>query len=321
MPLSATSIVFPIEQLLIRATVPVEAPETVGSNCTASEADWPGFKVIGKLMPGMLNPEPVTEPALMMTAAVPVEVIVTDCVEGVFRLTLPKATVLDPKVRVGVVAFSVIAQVFEIPPDMAVRVTAWLVLTAVAVAVNAALEAPAAMVTEAGTVTALLLLAMVTVVAAVAGELSVTVHASVPAPVNDPLLQETALSVAGADPVPLRLMAAAAALLLMVTVPLAAPAVVGSKLTLSVAVWLGFSVIGKLMPESPKPVPATAAPLMVSAAVPDEVSVTVFVIAVFSRSVPNATLLELSVNAGLVAFSVSEQVFETPPEVAVSVTA
>jgi hypothetical protein len=73
-----------------------------------------------------------------------------------------------------------------------------LVLTAVAVAAKLALVAPEAIATEAGTVTALLLLARLNVVALVAAEVSVAVHASVPAPVSDPLLHVSALSVAGA---------------------------------------------------------------------------------------------------------------------------
>ena len=104
-----------------------------------------------------------------------------------------------------------------------------------AVAVNPALVAPAAIVTDAGTVTALLLLVRATVVALLAAEVSATVHASVPAPVSDPLLHETELSVAAACPVPLKLIVAAAALLLIVTDPVNAPAVTGSKLMVSVA--------------------------------------------------------------------------------------
>jgi hypothetical protein len=145
-----------------------------------------------------LNPAPLTDPALIVTGAVPVDVIVTDCVAGVFRLTVPKATLELPKVSVGTVAFSVRANVLEIPPAVADSVAVWLVLTAVAVAAKLALVAPEAIATEAGTVTALLLLARLNVVALVAAEVSVAVHASVPAPVSDPLLHVSALSVAGA---------------------------------------------------------------------------------------------------------------------------
>jgi hypothetical protein len=71
------------------------------------------------------------------------------------------------------------------------------VLTAVVVAPKVVLDAPAAMVTDAGTVTALLLLDKLTVVAVVAAAVSVTVQESVPAPVSELLLHESALSAAG----------------------------------------------------------------------------------------------------------------------------
>jgi hypothetical protein len=120
-PLRAT-VIAPIEQLLVRATVPVEAPAVEGSNCTSSVEACPGFSVIGNFAPGSEYPVPLADPALIVTGAVPVDVIVTDCVAGVFRLTVPKATLLLPKVRVGVVVFSVRANVFEIPPAVAVSV-------------------------------------------------------------------------------------------------------------------------------------------------------------------------------------------------------
>jgi len=201
-----------------------------------------------------------------------------------------------------------------------------LVLTADAVAVNPALVAPAAIVTDTGTVTAVLLLASVTVVAVVAAEVNVTVQASVPAPVSDPLLQVSALSVGatGACPVPLRLMVAVEALLLIVTDPLNEPAVVGSKLSVSTADWPGFSVTGKPTPESPKEVPATDALLMVSAAVPEEVRVTVFVVVVFSVTVPKATLDALTVIPGAVVvpagLRLTAKLFKTLPDFAVIVT-
>jgi hypothetical protein len=135
---------------------------------------------------------------------------------------------------------------------------------------------------------------------------SVTVQASVPAPVSVALVQETVLSVAGACPVPLSaIVAELAALLLIVTDPLTAPAVAGSKPTVSVAVWPGFSVTGALIPDTEYPDPVTDIPLIVSAAVPEDVSVTVLLIATFSGSVPNATLVALKFSPGVTAFSCS----------------
>jgi hypothetical protein len=76
----------------------------------------------------------------------------------------------------------------------AVRVAVWAVVTAETVAVNPALVAPAGTVTDAGTVTALLLLERLTASPPVpAAAESVTVHASVPEPVMDPWLQDREL--------------------------------------------------------------------------------------------------------------------------------
>jgi hypothetical protein len=186
----------------------------------------------------MLKPVPVRVAALTVTGEVPVEVNVTDCVAGVFRVTFPKDTLLLPRVSVDTDAFNCSAYVAETPPALAVSVAVCAVLTAVAVALKLALEAPAATVTEAGTVTALLLLAKVTTVALVAAPVRVTVQASVPAPESDALLHATEANVADACPVPLSaIVAVLEALLPIVTDPLTAPAVTGSKPTVSVAVW------------------------------------------------------------------------------------
>ena len=112
------------------------------------------------------------------------------------------------------------------------------VLTAETVAVKLAVVAPAATVTEAGTVTAALLLARPTTNPPLpAAPFSVTVQVSVPAPVNDPLLQFNPLNTG--RPVPLKLIKVEdplAELLVKVSCPVAAPAVAGSNCTVSVAV-------------------------------------------------------------------------------------
>jgi hypothetical protein len=85
---------------------------------------------------------------------------------------------------------------------LAVVVTAWAVVTEDTVAVNPTLVAPAGTVTVPGTVTAELLLDRFTSSPLLGAEaVSVTVHASVPAPVMDLLLQESALSTAVLLPV------------------------------------------------------------------------------------------------------------------------
>ena len=111
--------------------------------------------------------------------------------------------------------------VTEVLAVAAVSVAVCAVLTEATFAVNAAVVAPAATVTDAGTVTALLLLARLTLVPPVgAAPDRVTVHASDSDPVIDVLLQESVLTVgATAAPVPLMLIVAVDALLVIVTTP------------------------------------------------------------------------------------------------------
>ena len=182
------------------------APVAVGSNCTSSVIARVGFKVTGKVAPDIVKPVPVNVAELMVTGAVPVEVSVTGSVDGVFTVTLPNARLAGLMVNVGTPAFSCRAKVLETPPALAVRVTACAVETDDTVAVNPALLALAGTTTVAGTVTAALPLVRDTLKPPLpAGPLSVTVQASLPAPVIDALLQDSALRVAAtAVPVPVR---------------------------------------------------------------------------------------------------------------------
>ena len=78
-------------------------------------------------------------------------------------------------------------------------------------------------------------------------------------------------------PVPARATAVAGLvdeLLLMVSLPVTAPEVVGLNCTASVIDCFGFSVTGKLAPETVKPVPPMAAALTCTGAVPVEVKLT-----------------------------------------------
>lgn len=204
-PLSAIVEAPPLEALLVMVTVPVSAPAAVGSNCRSSVAVWPALSVSGVVIPVMEKPVPLTAAALMVTEPVPLEVSFTGCVAGELRLTFPKATLLDPSVSPAVVpvvavdaAFSCREQVSELLLSDAVRVAVWAELTAAAVAVNLALDAPAATANDAGTFTALLLLARLTVIALLVAAVSVTVQASVPAPVREALLHVSELK--GCEP-------------------------------------------------------------------------------------------------------------------------
>ena len=146
----------------------------------------------------------------MVTGAVPVDLNVTGSVEAVFTVRLPKARLAGLTVNVGTAAFSCRAKVLETLPALAVRVTACAVVTDDTVAVNPALLALAGTTTVAGTVTAALLLVRPTLKPPLpAAAVNVTVHASLPDPVIDALLQESALRAPGtAVPVPVRLITA-----------------------------------------------------------------------------------------------------------------
>jgi hypothetical protein len=197
------------------------------------------------------------------------------------------------------------------------------VLTDKTVAVKLATVAPAATVTEAGTVTAELLLARPTANPPLAAAtFSVTVQLSVPAPVIDALLQFKPLN--DGVPEPLRLTTVDVPLdelLVKVNDPESAPAAVGSNCTVSVAVEFGLRVSGKVAPETVKPDPATSASLTITATVPVEDNVSVCVVAVFTLTLPKPMLAALTISVGTPDPSCRAKIFDTLFAVAVSVTA
>jgi hypothetical protein len=110
---------------------------------------------------------------------------------------LPKATLALPIDHPAVPAFSWIEVAFVTPLALAVTVAVCVVLTAEAVTPKDALTAPAGIVSEAGTVSAVLLLAKATAKPPLgAAAVRLTEHASDAAPVSDPLLHEMALRAA-----------------------------------------------------------------------------------------------------------------------------
>jgi hypothetical protein len=154
----------------------------------------------------------------------------------VFRSTLPNETLVELIVSPGFAALNCKTNVMVAPAEVALRVAAWFELTAATVALNPALVAPAATVTLAGSVTDALLLASVTARPPVgAAAVSDTVQASVPAAVIVAFAQVKPLSTpAAASQVPLRLIVAVpftAAVLTIISEPVTAPVVVGSKFT------------------------------------------------------------------------------------------
>jgi hypothetical protein len=92
-----------------------------------------------------------------------------------------------------------------------------------------------------------------------------------------------------------------AELLAIVSLPVVAPAAVGSNWTFSVAVCPGFRVRGKVIPETEKPVPDTVAELTLTGAVPADVRVTGCVAFELSTTLPKVTLPALMLNIGTAA--------------------
>ena len=102
-----------------------------------------------------------------------------------------------------------------------------------------------------------------------------------------------------ATPVPVRAtveVAPVVELLLMVMFPVSAPAVVGANVTGRDSVWPGERVFGRPVEPSENPVPEIAAEFTVTAAVPDEVSVTASDLVVASVTLPKASVVALNVN-------------------------
>jgi hypothetical protein len=198
-PLRATVEVVPLAALLVMVTLPVSLPATVGSNLRSSVAVCDGDKVSGAVIPDNVNPVPLMVAALIVSAAVPLEVTVTVWVAGVFRLTLPKATLLDPRVSAAVpvlaAGLSCSEKLSELVLSDAVSVAVSAAATVEAVAEKLAVDAPEGTVTDAGTLTAVALLFRVTLNPLLpAASFRVTVQASVPAPVRDAAVQLSLLS-------------------------------------------------------------------------------------------------------------------------------
>jgi hypothetical protein len=103
-PLRVTAAVLLVEESLWMVNWPVAVPVTVGSNCTFSVNDWPGFNVAGNVAPETLKPGPLGVAESMVTGAVPVEVKVTGCVDGVFTVTFPNVKLATLSVNCGLSA-------------------------------------------------------------------------------------------------------------------------------------------------------------------------------------------------------------------------
>ena len=250
-PLRLTTAVLLVDESLWIVSWPDAAPVTTGSNCTLSVTDWPGFKVTGNVAPDIVKPEPVNAAELMVTGAVPVDVSVTGCVDGVFSVTLPNIRLTALSVNCGLVA-AVPVPLRLTTAVLLVDESLWIVncpdAAPVAVGSNCTFSVtdwPGFKVT--GNVapdtvkTVPLVVAELTVTGAVPVEVNVTGCVDAVFTVTSPNVRLAALSVncglTTAVPVPLRLTTAVLLVdesLWIVSWPDAAPVTAGSNCTFSV---------------------------------------------------------------------------------------
>lgn len=264
-----------------------------------------GFRVKGRVAPEAVNPVPDIDAALTVTAEPPVEVRTTVCVAGIFVTTSPKSMLEALKLKIGDEVLRSSVKLSEEPPALAVRIAVSAEATGETFTVKVALLAPAAAVTETGTVASeLLLVRLMRNPPLAAAVFNVTVQLSVPAPVIVPLAQLRPVS--AGTPVPLRPMTVGLPppeLLVRSSCPLAAPATVGSNCTLNVVVWPGASVTGRPEPEIVKFAPAVEAALIVTGTVPVDERTRDSVTAEFTATLPKVRLAVLTPNTDVAASS------------------
>jgi len=182
---------------------PVADPAAVGSKTTLSVAVWFVVNVRGRVNPEIEKPVPLIVAEVTISGRAPVEVMVSVWVAGVFRLTSPKAMLVELMLIVDTAAFNCREKVLEMVPALDESVTVWAVLTDATVAEKLALAEPAGTVTDAGTVTAELLLERPTVNPPLgAAAFRATVQVSVPDPVIEELVHDSEVSTG--TPVPLK---------------------------------------------------------------------------------------------------------------------
>ena len=100
-PLKLTTVELPVDELLEIVNVPANEPTAVGSNCTGNLIATPGVSVTGNVAPATVYPSPDRLAPLTVTAALPVEVRVSDWTVGVPTDTLPKLRLVALIVRTG----------------------------------------------------------------------------------------------------------------------------------------------------------------------------------------------------------------------------
>jgi hypothetical protein len=251
-----------------------------------------GFRVSGKFAPLAVKPVPESDVESIVTAAFPVADSVSVCVAALLTATSPKLMLLALTFRVEIQELSCNVVASVTPPALAVNVADSFEVTGEAFAMKFALLAPAATITEPGTLTNELLLARVTANPPLrAAAFNVTVQLSASEPVIVELAQVMPLSTGTPVPLsPTTVELPLEELLARESCPAAAPEAVGSNCTLTTSVWPGARVTGRLAPEIEKPVPDSDAALTVTGMVPVEERTTGCDAGEFTGTLPNATL-------------------------------
>jgi hypothetical protein len=319
-PLNVTTVVPPVEELLLIVIAPLAGPAAVGSNWTCNVIVCAGFNIVGKLPPPtIVKPAPVIAAEFTVTGEVPVEVSVNDCVVGDFTVTLPKfscpalndncglvAAVLVPlKVTTGVapveelllIVIAPLAGPTTVGSNWTCNVTDCDGFSVIGRATPPTKVKPVPVIAAEFTVTGDVPVD-VNVTDCVVGEPTVTLPKLKLAVLTDNCGLTSAVLV------PLKVTAAVPPVeesLLIVISPLAGPVAVGSNWTCSVTDCVGLSVTGKLLPMIVKPAPVIAAEFTVTGEVPVEVSVSDCVVGEFTVTLPKFSRATLTDNCGLAA--------------------
>jgi hypothetical protein len=236
------------------------------------------LSVIGGVIPDDVKSDPTMERLEITTGAVPVEESVTFCDTTCPTLIAPKLTLVELTVSVGTTALSCRFRLLETPPPVPVSTAVWAAVTAETAAAKPAETALAATVTDAGRVTADELLASATATPPVgATELRVTMQVSVPDPVNAEFAHEIALKVLETPATPAALMLTTIfpldELLAIVSTPVKVLTCGETNWSVKLAVWPGFRVNGKVIPEAENSDPTTERLEIVTGALPVELRV------------------------------------------------
>jgi hypothetical protein len=135
-PLSETTVVPPVEELLPIVSCPLAEPVVVGLNCTRNVSDCVGFRVAGRLPPTIEKPPPEIAAEFTVNGAEPVELIVRVWIVAVLTVTLPKLRLaaLAVSCELGAAMAVPFNEITAVPPGRALLFKAICPVTAPVVA-------------------------------------------------------------------------------------------------------------------------------------------------------------------------------------------